>query len=88
MYCLHVVLKYHIDSHYVSVQAVREADAAVEQATRIKTGREAANREANHRVSDLLGDLNRLQQSQSKHISLVLVTTTFQSAPTDLLGSR
>jgi len=46
------------------VQAVREADAAVDQATKATRAKERAQRECNARVQDLIGDLNRLRQSQ------------------------
>lgn len=48
------------------LQAVREADAAVEQASRLKTQKAAAASEANSRVQSLIADLDRLQQSQSR----------------------
>lgn len=50
----------------IVLQAVREADAAVEQANENRLQLEAALREANSRVSELIADLARLQQSQSK----------------------
>lgn len=55
----------HQDTEMTPLQAVREADAAVEQATRLKSQKEAAVSEANSRVQSLIADLDRLQQSQS-----------------------
>lgn len=51
-------------SRLYGAQAVREADAAVDQATKATKAKERAQRECNARVQDLIGDLNRLQQSQ------------------------
>ena len=43
---------------------MKEADAAVDQATKATRAKEHAQRECNARVQDLIGDLNRLRQSQ------------------------
>lgn len=51
-------------SRLYGAQAVREADAAVDHATKATKAKERAQRECNARVQDLIGDLNRLQQSQ------------------------
>lgn len=55
----------HQDIEMTPLQAVREADAAVEEAARLKSQKEAAVSEANSRVQSLIADLDRLQQSQS-----------------------
>ena len=58
--CMHTMSLYVI----TDVQAVREADAAVEQATKFKVTKQHALRDCSSRVQELIGDLNRLQQSQ------------------------
>ncbi|KAL0037264.1 hypothetical protein WJX79_009148 [Trebouxia sp. C0005] len=50
-------------------QAVREADAAVDQATKATKAKERAQRECNARTQDLIGDLNRLRQSQQNPVT-------------------
>ena len=46
------------------LQAVREADAAVEQAGQSAKQAAVASRHCNAQVSEILADLGRLQQSQ------------------------
>ena len=68
------------------MQAVKEADAAVEQATRNKTKHEGDAREANARVQESIENLNKLQQSQSNAAHLAL--QSFPALPRPAFASR